>query len=141
MTAFVGYRMQVGASAKYETTIMARVIVAATVATLAVSTLAAVTFGGGTPAVIAATGLAIGHATQTKARHIEAGVAGIPIGPLELDTAFADLTRDTRGRAHVVLGGRDESIELWMDESYGYVQIFTGDGWRKPGVILETVCA
>jgi hypothetical protein len=57
VTAFIGYRMQVGANAKYEATIMVRVIVAATVATLAISTIAALSFGGGITAVSAATGL------------------------------------------------------------------------------------
>src|SRR5207344_1124469 len=55
--AFIGYRMQVGANAKHEPTVMARVIVAATLATLVVSTITALIFGGGTTAVLAATGL------------------------------------------------------------------------------------
>ena len=50
-----------------------------------------------------------------------------PIGPLELDTAFTDLTRDSEGRAHVELDGGGQSIQLWVDDSYNYIQVFTGD--------------
>ncbi len=57
VTAFIGYRMQVGANRKHEATVMARVIVVATLATLVVSTIAALGFGGGITAVSAATGL------------------------------------------------------------------------------------
>jgi hypothetical protein len=55
--AFVGYRMQVGAESKNEATVMARVIVASSIATLLLSTIAALVLGGGSTAVIAATGL------------------------------------------------------------------------------------
>ena len=55
-----------------------------------------------------------------------------PIETLELDTAFSDLTRDAQGRAHVELRGGGQSIRLWMDEGYRYVQIFTGDTLPDP---------
>ena len=41
VTAFIGYRMQVGANAKHEPTVMARVIAAAALATVVISTIAA----------------------------------------------------------------------------------------------------
>jgi aldose 1-epimerase len=51
------------------------------------------------------------------------------IGATTLDDAFADLRRGTDGRARVEL--RDPAsragLTLWMDESYRYVQLFTGD--------------
>jgi aldose 1-epimerase len=55
--------------------------------------------------------------------------AGRPIGGTKLDNAFTNLERGQDGRARVVLrdpeGGR--AITLWMDESYRYVMLFTGD--------------
>jgi aldose 1-epimerase len=64
-------------------------------------------------------------------------VAGTPydfrepriIGETILDNAFTDLERDAEGRARVEL--RDESsgvgVALWVDETHGYVMLFTGD--------------
>ena len=57
VTAFIGYRMQVGANLMNEPTIMTRVVVAACVATVVVSTIVALIFGGGAVAVFAASGL------------------------------------------------------------------------------------
>jgi aldose 1-epimerase len=55
--------------------------------------------------------------------------AGRTIGTTKLDNAFTKLERGGDGRALVVLrdpnGGR--AITLWMDESYGYLMLFTGD--------------
>ena len=52
-----------------------------------------------------------------------------PIGATKLDHAFTDLERGTDGRARVEL--RDPTsragLTLWVDESYRYVQLFTGD--------------
>jgi aldose 1-epimerase len=52
-----------------------------------------------------------------------------PIGAVELDHAFTDLERDGDGLASVELrhpeGGG--TVILWLDESYPYVQLFTGD--------------
>ncbi len=52
-----------------------------------------------------------------------------PIGSTKLDNAFTDLERDEDGRAHVELhdpaSGR--ALTLWVDESYAYLMIFTGD--------------
>ena len=51
------------------------------------------------------------------------------IGPTVLDHAFTDLERDDDGRARVELGhtGRSEGVTLWVDETYQYVMVFTGD--------------
>lgn len=53
---------------------------------------------------------------------------GRPIGDLAIDTCYTDLARDADGRARVQLaapGGG--SVTVWMDETWGYVQVFTGD--------------
>jgi aldose 1-epimerase len=63
-------------------------------------------------------------------------VAGTPfdfrtrrrIGPLVVDFAFTDLARDPEGRAWVRLWGADgRCAELWVDEGYPYVELYTGD--------------
>lgn len=47
---------------------------------------------------------------------------------LVIDHAFTDLGRDPQGRAWTRLGAPDRtSAELWVDETYRYVEIFTGD--------------
>ncbi len=52
-----------------------------------------------------------------------------PIGPTGLDHAFTDLAREEDGLARVALGGLrpGSGLELWVDEAYGYLQLFTGD--------------
>ena len=65
------------------------------------------------------------------------GVEGTPfdfrtprvIGPSRVDTAFTDLTRDADGRARVRLVSRDgeHQVTAWLDETYPYVMVFTGD--------------
>jgi aldose 1-epimerase len=51
------------------------------------------------------------------------------IGATKLDDAFTDLKRGTDGRARVEL--RDPAsragVTLWVDETYRYLQLFTGD--------------
>ena len=47
-----------------------------------------------------------------------------PVGPTRLDHCFTDLDRDEDGRARVVIVG----TTLWVDASYPYLMIFTGDG-------------
>jgi aldose 1-epimerase len=52
-----------------------------------------------------------------------------PIATAKLDNAFTDLERDGDGRARVRLSdpaGREE-LTLWVDESYPFLMIFTGD--------------
>jgi len=49
------------------------------------------------------------------------------VGATRLDTAFTDLERDRAGRAIVRLEGSNGGVALWMDERFGYVQVYTGD--------------
>jgi aldose 1-epimerase len=51
------------------------------------------------------------------------------IGATELDHAFTDLVRDEDGLARVRLSDPDAglSLTLWMDASYEYLMLFTGD--------------
>jgi aldose 1-epimerase len=50
------------------------------------------------------------------------------IGTTTLDNAFTDLARDDDGRARVRLRDPDGvAVTLWVDESYGYLMLFTGD--------------
>jgi aldose 1-epimerase len=66
-----------------------------------------------------------------------------PIGDLALDHAFTGLARDADGRARVELASArgERRITLWLDESYRYVQVFTGDTLPAPerrlGVAIE----
>ena len=56
-----------------------------------------------------------------------------PIGDTELDHAFTDLTRDEHGRAWVLLESPEAAaVALWADESYRYVELFTGDALPDP---------
>jgi aldose 1-epimerase len=54
---------------------------------------------------------------------------GRPLGPVQLDHAFTDLTRDSDGMARVVLTSPEtrRTVTVWLDESYPYVMIFSGD--------------
>jgi aldose 1-epimerase len=52
-----------------------------------------------------------------------------PIGSTQLDHAFTDLGRDDDGLARVELSDPASrgTLSLWVDEYYGYLQLFTGD--------------
>jgi aldose 1-epimerase len=52
-----------------------------------------------------------------------------PIGKAKLDTAFTDLERDNDGRARVRLASPegDVATTFWLDGSYRYLMLFTGD--------------
>jgi galactose mutarotase-like enzyme len=52
-----------------------------------------------------------------------------PIGATRLDHAFTDLDRDDAGRARVPLldPATETTVELWVDEHYRYLMIFSGD--------------
>lgn len=51
-----------------------------------------------------------------------------PVGDLVLDTAFTDLEQSADGTSTVLVRGPgDSQVELWMDEQYRYVELFTGD--------------
>lgn len=50
------------------------------------------------------------------------------LGQLELDYPFTELRRDSSGLAWVRLGGPDGKVaELWVDERYPIVELYTGD--------------
>jgi aldose 1-epimerase len=55
--------------------------------------------------------------------------AGRTIGAIVLDNAYTELERDPGGRANVLLDDPESGagLTLWVDESYGYVMVFTGD--------------
>src|SRR4051812_45018022 len=48
---------------------------------------------------------------------------GRTIGDQVLDTPYTDLDR-IDGRAAVVLAGPDHQVTVWMDETFGYLQVF-----------------
>jgi aldose 1-epimerase len=52
-----------------------------------------------------------------------------PVGASKLDHAFTDLERGADGFARVELtdAERGATLSLWVDESYPYLQLFTGD--------------
>jgi aldose 1-epimerase len=56
--------------------------------------------------------------------------AARPIGATVLDNAFADLDRGEDGLARVELHDPDtgRGLTLWADGTYGYLQVFSGDG-------------
>jgi aldose 1-epimerase len=71
-----------------------------------------------------------------------------PIGETRLDTCFTGLAHDPDGRARAYL--RDPAtgrgVEVWMDESYRYLQVFTGDTlpgekYRSAVAIEPMTCA
>ena len=50
------------------------------------------------------------------------------VGAVELDTAYTDLARDGDGRAWVTfVDTSGATTRLWVDESYPYIELFTGD--------------
>lgn len=52
-----------------------------------------------------------------------------PIGPTRLDHTFTDFAREEDGLARVALAGLHpgSGLALWVDEAYGYLQLFSGD--------------
>ncbi|HYN50578.1 MAG TPA: aldose 1-epimerase family protein [Thermoleophilaceae bacterium] len=52
-----------------------------------------------------------------------------PMAETRLDNAFTDLERDGNGLARVTLQdpASDRELSLWVDESYPYLMLFTGD--------------
>lgn len=55
------------------------------------------------------------------------------LGDQRLDFAFTDLARDDAGRAWVRLAAPDSRrAELWVDESYPIVELYTGDTLSEP---------
>ena len=68
------------------------------------------------------------------------------LGDSRLDTAFTDLIRDDDGLARVRLWTEGRAATLWMDASYGYLMLFTGEtlppSERRRGLAVEPMtCA
>jgi len=71
------------------------------------------------------------------------------LGGLALDTTFTGLTPDERGRAvaELRLPSATDRLQLWMDASHHYLQLFTGDALpdsrdRRRGLAVEPMtCA
>ncbi len=49
------------------------------------------------------------------------------IGDTKLDNAFTDLERDADGVARIELRNGASGTDVWMDDAYRYVMLFTGD--------------
>jgi aldose 1-epimerase len=69
-----------------------------------------------------------------------------PIAATKLDNAFTNLERDEDGLARVVLGDPDRHTELrlWVDATYPYLMLFTGDtlpgGGRRSIAVEPMTC-
>jgi aldose 1-epimerase len=71
------------------------------------------------------------------------------IGSAQLDTGYTTLERDQAGLAHVILTNAEtgSSVRLWMDETYQFLMLFTGDSLsnserRRRGLGVEPMtCA
>lgn len=69
------------------------------------------------------------------------------LGEQAIDHAFTDLVRDAGGRATCRLKAPDgATAELWVDESYPFIELFTGDtlspSRRRQGLAVEPMtCA
>jgi aldose 1-epimerase len=68
------------------------------------------------------------------------------LGSPAIDSAFRDVARDGDGRARVRLTGVDgRCVQLWLDDSYPLVQVFTGDtlkpNRRRAGLGVEPMTA
>jgi aldose 1-epimerase len=70
------------------------------------------------------------------------------VGAAQLDTGYTDLIREADGYARVRLATADGArrATLWLDSSYGYVMVFTGDtlapSARRRGLAVEPMtCA
>lgn len=62
---------------------------------------------------------------------------GAPLGPRVLDTAMTDLARGSDGRWRVRLEHGERWTELWADETYAWMQVFTGEPKRAGSVAVE----
>jgi galactose mutarotase-like enzyme len=58
-----------------------------------------------------------------------------PIGGTEIDYTFTGLHRDDDGRFVLRLAHPSDghAVEVWVDRSYPYVEVFTGDALPDPG--------
>jgi aldose 1-epimerase len=69
---------------------------------------------------------------------------GRPVGATRLDTCFTGLARGSDGRSRARLESTDggHGIEVWADEAFGYLQVYTGDtleptSRRRQAVAIE----
>lgn len=73
--------------------------------------------------------------------------AGRLLGGTRLDIAFTDLGRSADGRAEVVFEPpQGPGLRLWVDETYRYIELFTGDSLpererRRRGLGVEPMTA
>jgi aldose 1-epimerase len=54
------------------------------------------------------------------------------IGGTTLDSAYTDLVRGPADTADVSLSTDGQRTTVWADESFGWIQVFTGDGLHAP---------
>jgi aldose 1-epimerase len=62
---------------------------------------------------------------------------GIVLGSATLDTAMTGLARDSDGRWRVRLALGARYAELWADDTFGWVQLFTGGPNRDWSIAIE----
>ncbi len=69
---------------------------------------------------------------------------GRPVGATWLDTCFTGLARGSDGRSRARLESADgeRGVEVWADEAFGYLQVYTGDtlepaSRRRQAVAIE----
>jgi aldose 1-epimerase len=69
---------------------------------------------------------------------------GRPVGATRLDTCFTGLARGSDGRSRARLESTDgeRGLEVWADEAFGYLQVYTGDtlqpaSRRRQAVAIE----
>ena len=69
---------------------------------------------------------------------------GRTVGATRLDTCFTDLARGSDGRSRARLESTDgeRGVEVWADEAFGYLQVYTGDtlepaSRRRQAVAIE----
>jgi aldose 1-epimerase len=62
---------------------------------------------------------------------------GVVLGSATLDTAMTDLARDSDGRWRVRLALGARYAELWADDTFGWVQLFTGGPNRDWSIAIE----
>lgn len=55
------------------------------------------------------------------------------LGDRQIDVAYADIARGADGRARVTMAGKNgDAVSLWVDNSYPYLEIYTGDTQPEP---------
>ncbi|MFT4122398.1 MAG: aldose 1-epimerase family protein [Microbacteriaceae bacterium] len=59
---------------------------------------------------------------------------GRALAELRLDDAFGEVEHRDGVAAHRLAAADGRAVELWQDEGFGYVQVFTPRGYRRAGV-------